>query len=209
MSVSAWLAMTPFLILLALSPGPNNFTAMYNGIHKGPAKATLGATGRNLAFIILMSISALGLGAVILSSVLWFNVIKWIGVLYLLYLGIKTWRASTDDGDGLNYENIGKMTLAAMIRQEFLIAIANPKAILIFTAIFPQLLNLSEPIIPQFVVIGMTFLIAEYLSAWVYATSGMQLSRLLKKAIWRSRLNKAIGSLFIFAGSLLATSSRA
>lgn len=211
MSWQLWIVTFPFLFLLALSPGPNNFTALYNGIHSGPIEAVFAALGRNVAFAILMLISALGLGAVIVSSVFWFGVVKWIGVAYLLYIGIKTWRSSSlsfkeDVHDMVAMKPISTRYLR--MRQEFLVAISNPKAILIFTAIFPQLLDLDQPVAQQFLVIGLTFIAFEFTAAYLYAVSGKQIRRMIKSQVGMLRLNKGMGSLFVFASMLLASSSR-
>ena len=209
MTFSVWLAVTPFLLLLALSPGPNNFTAMYNGIQVGPKNALIAAIGRNVAFVILMSVSALGLGAVIISSVVWFGIIKWLGVVYLLYIGIKTWRSTMTLEEP---DSSGRLVSAShylRIRQEFLIAISNPKAILIFTAIFPQLLNLNEPVVPQFFIIGTTFIVSEFIAAYVYAMSGKQIRRLIRSPKGMRNLNRSMASVFVMASGLLATATRA
>lgn len=204
-----WFVTAPFLLLLALSPGPNNFTAMYNGMQVGPKKAIIAVLGRNLAFIILMSVSALGLGAVIVTSVFWFNIVKWLGVVYLLYIGIKTWRSAAVALDEHESENsVVSRGHFSRIRQEFLIAISNPKAILIFTAIFPQLLDLNLPVAPQFFMIGVTFIVCEFISGYVYAVGGKQIRRLIKSQKGMLRLNKGMGSLFMLASMLLASSSR-
>lgn len=210
MNWQLWLVTVPFLLLLALSPGPNNFTAMYNGMQVGPVGAVIASLGRNIAFAILMLVSALGLGAVIVSSVFWFGVVKWLGVVYLLYIGIKTWRSAVV---GLDEQGSGKLIVSSVghysrIRQEFLIAISNPKAILIFTAIFPQLLDLSMPVAPQFFVIGVTFIFCEFIAAYIYAVSGKQIRRFIKSHKGMLRLNKGMGSLFVLASMLLASSSR-
>ena len=209
MSWHLWLVTAPFLLLLALSPGPNNFNAMYNGMQVGPRKAVAAACGRNLAFMILMTVSALGLGAVIVSSMFWFNMVKWAGVVYLLYIGIKTWRSAAITLDEHESENsVVSRGHFLRIRQEFMIAISNPKAILIFTAIFPQLLDLNSPVAPQFFVIGMTFILCEFIAAYIYAVSGKQIRRLIKSQKVMLRLNKGMGSLFVLASMLLASSSR-
>lgn len=210
MSWNLWVTMVPFLFLLALSPGPNNFTAMYNGIQTGPTSSVIAAIGRNAAFAILMLVSALGLGAIIVSSVFWFSVVKWLGVAYLLYIGIKTWRSASTALDEHDSET-GVVALPShtlKIRQEFFIAVSNPKAILIFTAIFPQLLDLNVPVAPQFFVIGVTFMVAEFVAAYIYGVSGKQICRLIKSRQGMLRLNKGMGSLFVLASMLLATSSR-
>lgn len=204
-----WVITAPFLLLLALCPGPNNFTAMYNGMQVGSKNAVIASLGRNVAFVILMSISALGLGAVIVSSIVWFSIIKWLGVAYLLYIGIKTWRStmSLEEPDSNNRLVSGSHYLR--IRQEFLIAISNPKAILIFTAIFPQLLNLNEPVVLQFIIIGVTFIVCEFISAYVYSMGGQQIRRLIRSSKGMRNLNRGMGSIFVMASGFLATATRA
>ena len=85
MTFSVWLATAPLLMLLSLGPGPNNFTSMHNGIQVGATKAVIAVIGRNLAFSILMVVSALGLGAIIVFSTFWFSVIKWFGLFVLCW----------------------------------------------------------------------------------------------------------------------------
>jgi len=156
MTFSVWLTIAPLLMLLSLGPGPNNFTAMHNGIQVGATKAVIAVVGRNLAFGVLMLVSALGLGAIIVSSVFWFGVVKWLGVAYLFYIGIKTWRSAAvvleehESEEGIK----AKRGHIARMRQEFFVAIGNPKAVLLFTAIFPQLLDLSQPVPMQFFLDG-------------------------------------------------------
>lgn len=154
MSLQLWLTVAPILLLLSFGPGPNNFTAMYNGIQAGTWAAVVAVIGRNVAFAMLMVVSALGLGAVIVSSAFWFNVVKWLGVAYLLYVGVRTWLAAKQNLNSMESEGVDvKRSHLTRMRQEFVIAISNPKAILIFTAIFPQLLDIEQPMAIQFTII--------------------------------------------------------
>tara|TARA_R110001606_G_scaffold79650_1_gene183866 strand:+ start:274 stop:909 length:636 start_codon:yes stop_codon:yes gene_type:complete len=210
MTFSVWLATAPLLMLLSLGPGPNNFTAMHNGIQVGATKAVIAVVGRNLAFSILMLISALGLGAIIVSSSFWFSVIKWFGVAYLFYVGIKTWRSAAMVLE--EHENeVGtkaKRGHFARMRQEFLVAIGNPKAVLLFTAIFPQLLDLSQPVPMQFFWMGLTFCCTEFIAAYIYAMSGKQIRRLIRSSKGMKNLNRGMGSVFVAASAFLATATR-
>lgn len=210
MTFSVWVTIAPLLMLLSLGPGPNNFLAMHNGIQVGPAKAVTAVVGRNLAFSILMLISALGLGAVIVASAFWFAVIKWCGVAYLFYVGIKTWRSAaivleeheSEEGTKAKRGNFARM------RQEFLVAIGNPKAILLFTAIFPQMLDIHQPVAMQFFWMGLTFCVTEFIAAYVYAMSGKQIRRLIRSPKGMKNLNRGMGSIFVMASGLLATATR-
>ncbi|MGB7389879.1 LysE family translocator [Marinomonas sp.] len=210
MTFTVWLTMAPLLMLLSLGPGPNNFTAMHNGIQVGARKAVIAVVGRNLAFSILMLVSALGLGAVIVSSAFWFSVVKWVGVAYLFYVGIKTWRSAAVVLEEHETENGTKAKRGhqARMRQEFLVAISNPKAILLFTAIFPQLLDLSKSVPEQFFWMGVTFCCTEFIAAYVYAMSGKQIRRLIRSPKGLRNMNRGMGSVFVLASAFLATASR-
>jgi threonine/homoserine/homoserine lactone efflux protein len=210
MTFSVWLTIAPLLMLLSLGPGPNNFTAMHNGIQVGATKAVIAVVGRNLAFGVLMLVSALGLGAIIVSSVFWFGVVKWLGVAYLFYIGIKTWRSAAvvleehESEEGIK----AKRGHIARMRQEFFVAIGNPKAVLLFTAIFPQLLDLSQPVPMQFFWMGITFCITEFIAAYIYAISGKQIRRLIRSSKGMKNLNRGMGGVFVMASGVLATATR-
>lgn len=209
MALQLWLAIAPVLLLLSFSPGPNNFTAMYNGIRAGVLAALLAVVGRNIAFGILMLISVLGLGAVIVSSPFWFNVVKWLGVVYLFYIGVKTWLSASSNLVSMEQGGVEvPSTHLERLRQEFMIAISNPKAILIFTAVFPQMLDLDQSVPAQFLVMGVTFMVTEFIAAFFYALGGWQLRRLIRSARGMQVLNRSMGGVFVIASAFLAAASR-
>ena len=152
----------PIALLIAITPGPNNFCAMNNGIRHGVTTAVVATTGRVIAFAFFLLISAVGLGAMLMASEQLFTAIKWIGAAYLLYLGVSAWRSrafALDEQQGLTQP---RRTLWLATRQEFLIGISNPKAILLFAAIFPQFIRPDQPAAEQFLYLGTTYLLAEY-----------------------------------------------
>lgn len=209
MTLQFWLTIAPVLLLLSFSPGPNNFISMYNGIRVGAPAAVVAVIGRNVAFTILMVVSALGLGAVIVTSSFWFNVVKWLGVAYLFYIGVKAWIAAKQNLSSMEEEGVVvPSSHFSRIRQEFMIAISNPKAVLIFTAIFPQLLDLSEPVAPQFTIIGVTFMATEFTAAFFYAIGGRQLRRVIRSPKGLVNLNRGMGGIFVAASAFLATATR-
>lgn len=201
----------PVAQLLALGPGPNNFMSMRNGITSGFTTTVLATTGRVLAFAILITITAIGLGTMLASSVLAFTVLKWAGALYLIYLGIKSWRSrqftGADEALGAA-DSQTQPTLLKLALQEFLVAISNPKALLLFTAVFPQFINPALPATEQFVVLGGTYLLTEYVAAAVYALFGLNIARFVKTSRGARRINRATGGLFMGAGVALASSSQ-
>lgn len=196
----------PVAMLIALTPGPNNFCAMNNGIRHGIGAAVLATTGRAVAFAIFLSISAIGLGAMLLASETAFTAIKWVGALYLLYLGISAWRSREFSGldlDGAVPAVQPQRRISRLMLQEFLIGISNPKAILLFAAVFPQFIKPGQPAIEQFVYLGATYLLAEYAASLVYALFGRQIRRFIRTSRGAQRLNRTTGAFFMGAGGLL------
>jgi len=203
----------PVAIMLALVPGPNNFCALNNGIRRGVGVALLATFGRVTAFAIFLTISAVGLGAMLLASETAFTAVKWVGAAYLFYLGYRAWRSREFNGLELaeGMETVGvagaaapaQKRVTALVMQEFLLGITNPKAIMLFAAIFPQFIDPSHPAPHQFLVLGSIYLCAEFVSSAVYAAGGRQIRRFIRTSRGVARLNKATGGFFIGAGALL------
>ena len=131
--------------------------------------------------------------------------VKWAGVAYLLYLAVKAWRAPAPKVAG-PLAGAPAVSLPVLARKEFLVAVGNPKAILIFTAVFPQFLEPGLPALPQFLVMGITFLLSEVFAALLYVVSGKCFAPLLRdRASW---VNRITGGLLLTAAGLLATAGR-
>ncbi len=208
MTTHASLVAFPALFLLSLVPGPNNLLAASNGLRFGAGPAVLAVAGRIAAFVALIGLTLVGLGALLAASETAFALVKWGGVAYLAWLGIQTWRAPpllAAAGPG----TAGPSGLMRLAWQELLLAAGNPKAILIFTAVFPQLVDPSLPALPQLIAIGATFLATEWIVAALYALAGSRLGLLRSRARWARLPNRVFGSLFMAAAGLLATARRA
>jgi len=202
----------PVAVAISLTPGPNNFCALNHGIRQGVGAALLGTVGRAVAFAIFLALSGLGLGAMLLASEAAFNVMKWVGAAYLFWLGWQAWRsagslsgalAAGADGDATRH-----FTVRELMRREFLLGISNPKAMLLFAAIFPQFIDPSRPAAMQFVTLGGTYLAAEFVSSLVYGLGGQQLRRFISSPRAAARLNRATAGVFVGAGGWLLAAQR-
>ena len=203
----------PVAVAIALTPGPNNFCGLNNGIRAGVGAALIGAIGRVAAFAIFLAVSAVGLGAMLLASEAAFTAVKWVGACYLFWLGWRAWRSREFSGldvvDGGDVKaGVAPVRLRALIAQEFLLGITNPKAIILFAAIFPQFIDPAQPAARQFVVLGAVYLGAEFVSTAVYAVGGRQIRRFIRTSRGVVRLNKATGGFFMGAGGLLLATNR-
>lgn len=169
-----WLVFLPACFALNLAFGPNNLLAMTNGARSGVVFAQKAALGRLLVFVPMIAISALGLGIVLTTSVLVFSIAKVVGAAYLIWLGISLWRsASTMKTQELSDERV---SLGRAFKAEGLVAISNPKAILIFAAFFPQFV-VVESYWQSFAMLGAAFLAMEAVAILAYAAFGRLASR--------------------------------
>ena len=131
----------PACFALNMAPGPNNLLSISNASRCGFISACWGGSGRLLAFAIMIALAAVGLTAVLHTSELLFHAIKIVGAAYLFYLAVQLWRAAPEAEGGTVFASRG---LGALARQEFLVAIGTPKAILLFTAFLPQYVDRSR-----------------------------------------------------------------
>lgn len=204
-----WLMFIPASILLSLTFGPNNFLCVIHGMRYGPLVTTKACTGRVIVFIGMILVTALGLGVVLATSQTAFEVIKWCGVVYLAYLGVKIFMSSPDENalnaNGANHTFNG---LFPLMKKEFVVAVANPKAILIMTAVLPQFIDMSGDYFQQFMIIGVTFLVTEYLAAWIYGMAGHFVGARNFGPSMQKRINHATGGMFLVFAGLLALAER-
>lgn len=202
-AIQSWLLFLPACFALNAAPGPNNITAFVNGARLDTPSALAAGMGRLPAFAILIGLTVVGLGAALAHSAAAFTAIKFVGAAYLIYVGVKLWRAPAP-----SMERAPNESVRALARQDFLVAIGNPKAIAIFTAFFPQFLDVGAPIAPQLLAMGVVFLILEVLAMGLYVTLGRLARGPLASFNGFGWLNKGLGAFLIGSGTVMATSQR-
>lgn len=197
MSFHTWLIFVPACFALNMAFGPNNFLALTNAARAGAGRAILVAQGRNLAFAIMIVITAVGLGALLAASAAAFTLIKVAGAAYLFYLGVRLLLARAPTI--IASEAPADKTLWQLARQEFWVAMGNPKAILIFTAFFPQFLT-PDRYAQSFVIMGVTFLVLEAAAIALYALLGARLGPLMRKPATLRWFNRVSGTMMMAFG---------
>ena len=206
MTFAAFLFFLPTCIALNLVPGPNNVLSMNNATRFGFRPAFLAGFGRLLAFAGMIILAAVGLAAVLATSALFFLVLKVVGGMYLLWIAFSIWRSPVADMSVQGGANAVSTQRLAM--QEFVCAASNPKAILIFTAVFPQFLNTDEALLPQFLIMGGAFLLFETATIALYAYAGLHLRKALSSAKGQRYFNRFSGGVLGAIGlALLAAHS--
>lgn len=182
MDIVTLLLFVPACFALNMSPGPNNLFSMNNAKRYGLRTACIAGSGRIAAFAIMIALAASGLAAILYASEQLFFVIKALGAGYLFWLAFQLWLADPSAEDTATVSNL---TLANLARQEFLLAVGNPKAILIFTAFLLQFVDLTEQAGFQFFILGAVFLCLEWIAIALYACFGVYLRSWFSRATMR------------------------
>ena len=183
------------------TPGPTVLLALTNGSRFGIRTACLGMAGAVLSDFVLIGAVALGLGALLAASEFWFSMVKWIGVGYLIFLGIMLLR-SKGTLEVLHMGGSEGSSSRAIFLKSFFVAVTNPKGYLFFSAFLPQFVMPELPQFPQYLALAVTFALIDFAVMFGYAVLGSRAVRLLKKsgALWLDRI--CGGALLALAGSL-------
>ncbi|MBI3180949.1 MAG: LysE family translocator [Myxococcales bacterium] len=205
MALHTWLLYVATVRVVTATPGPNMLLAMTHGMRFGVRKTLPTCAGMLVALGLIMLGSAVGLGAVLATSEKAFSLVKYAGAAYLVYLGIKTWRAEPVPPAA---PGSAPQVPAGRFRTGFLVAMSNPKAFIFFSALFPQFMDAGVPEVPQLAILTATFYAFE--SSWqmVYATGGARLARWLSSPRRMRWVNRLAGGAFVVAGLALTTASR-
>ena len=205
MTLSTWLIYLATVLVVSATPGPNMLLAMTHGIRYGLRRTLPTLLGLLLALALIMTASAAGLGALLATSEWLFAGVKYAGAAYLLWLGIKTWRAEPQALD----ESSDTLTGSGWtgFRTGFLVAMSNPKAIVFFTALFPQFMDPAQPQGPQLLILAATFFVIETSWQCAYAAGGARLKAWLNSPRRLKLMNRVAGGSFIAAGVALTRAS--
>jgi len=208
MPLHTWLLFITTVFFVSATPGPNMLLAMTHGIHHGVRRTAVTCLGLMTGLGIIMLGSAAGLGALLATSERLFSIVKYAGAAYLIYLGIKTWRATpqpvTEVADDISKAHTPWM----MFRTGFLVSMSNPKAFIFFTALFPQFMDAHLPQGPQLAILAASFYVIEASWQFAYASGGARLAGWLNSARRLKLVNQVSGGAFVGAGLLLSSVSR-
>ena len=184
------------------TPGPTVLLALTNGTRLGVKASLAGMAGAVLSDFVLIAAVALGLGALLAASEFWFSVVKWVGVVYLSYLGIRMLRSTGTLAVASEDAPTEHPSGRAVFLRSFLVAVTNPKGYLFFSAFLPQFIIPAEPQLAQYAALAITFAAIDFVVMLAYATAGAQAIRWLraKGVLWLDRL--CGGALLALAGSL-------
>ena len=193
-----FLAFVAATTILMLIPGPNVALIVSNSVAYGARYGLVTVGGTTSAMFVQLAIAAFGMTEVLGTLGRWFEWLRWIGVAYLIYLGVTHWRAPVAD---LTRTASEPKSTRAIYTRALLVSLTNPKLLLFYGAFFPQFISEDRPVGTQIVVLSATFIAV---SVALDGTWALIASRARKALASHGRLrNRITGGLLIAAGTAL------
>src|SRR5690606_36932985 len=179
MTHSTWLAFFAASWAISFSPGSGAISAMSAGLRFGFARGYWNTLGLILGILFQVMVVGVGLGALLATSEIAFSAVKWLGVAYLVYLGVRQMRSHdapvADDGAAPRGGSIREIVLSG-----FLVNASNPKGTVFLLAVVPQFVAPGNPLIPQYATIGLTLAFTDLVAMGVYTALAAKVLRLLR-----------------------------
>ena len=202
MSYPLWFAYMLACWVISISPGAGAIASMSSGLNYGFKHGYWNALGLQLALLVQIVIVAAGVGVLFASTPWAFLVVKWFGVLYLLYLAYLQWTAPSQSID-IQVEHQPK-SIGKLLLNGFVVNITNPKAIIFLLAVLPQFLDLSKPQPLQYVIMATTMISIDLIVMAGYTGLAVKVLGLLKSPKQQKYMNRTFAVLFACAASLLS-----
>jgi len=208
MAIESWMIYLALVIVATATPGPAVLFIITNSTVHGWKKAIYAALGNIIGLLCLGIIAITGLGTILNTSVTLFNIIKYAGAAYLIYLGLKLFfQKNTTFSTIKDQLNLTDLSSQKLFLQALGVAISNPKAIVFLTALFPQFINVEKALIPQFSMLIFILMCFSFFFLMSYALAAHKMKHWLSQPKRMKYFNRASGTIFIGFGCLLATSS--
>lgn len=188
-------------VFFATPPDTSQLLIISNSIRHGVRKSCYTIAGDLTANCLQMTGAAFGLAAIIATSASAFIWIKWLGVAYLVWIGLQLIWSKEQGGDVS--ANVSDMRFR-LFRQGFVTSMANPFAVVFFGALFPQFIDPTAPVLPQLFILGLTYIVVDGLILLLWGWLGLRAAAALKRFSF-GMVNKVCGALMIAAAGLLAS----
>ena len=202
MTFESWAAFTAASAVLLIIPGPTVLLVVSYALGQGWRTVLPMTVGVALGDFTAMTLSMLGLGALLAASATLFTILKWVGAAYLVYLGIRLWRA----GGTLDAApRTDAVSSAKMLGHAWLVTALNPKSITFFVAFLPAFLDPRADFLTQMIVFETTFLVLAFANAFGYALAATRARGFVANPRAIGIVNKVGGGLLIGAGAATVT----
>lgn len=209
MSFNFFILFSITVFVASIIPGPSMLLALTHGMNYGAKKSIVSALGNLTVTLIQATVSIIGLGTVLIASETVFQVVKFAGSAYLIYMGINMFVFSKKAPPEKKFESeVKSYSLKKMYLQSVFVTAGNPKAIIFFTAVFPQFINPDADYASQFLIMLSGCSVIAFSCFMIYAVGGQKIAAVFSGEKLRALMQKIVGSAFISAGITLALSHK-
>lgn len=210
MSFATWITFFFAACVIAVSPGSGAVLSMAHGLSYGVKKASGTILGLQAGLLLVLFIAGAGVGSILLASELAFNIVKFVGALYLIYLGFSQWRSRIEvsrDAPAATRTGSAAGTAAPTLRRRFLTGFltnaTNPKGIIFMVAVLPQFIAHDAPLLPQLLILGVTMCAVDLVVMHSYAFAASSMQRYFRDARAMKKQNMFFGGILMAVGAML------
>lgn len=203
MSIETWLTFLLASVAMLAIPGPTILLVIGQSLGAGRGRALPLVAGVALGDLTAITLSLAGLGALLAASSLAFTVLKWAGAGYLVWLGVRLFRAPVGEAAA------PPLTARRAMRDAYVVTALNPKSIAFFVAFVPQFLDAAHPFLPQAAILTVSFVTLAALNALIYALLAGRMAGAVARPSVRRALNRVGGTVLVGAGIATAAMRRA
>jgi homoserine/homoserine lactone efflux protein len=202
MTFTTWIAFFVAAWIIAISPGSGAVLSMSHGLSYGVRRASATILGLQSGLLLVFFIAGAGVGSLLLASEVAFNVVKTVGALYLIYLGLSQWHARVS----ISAERQAEVTVPS-VKQRFMTGFltnaTNPKGIIFMVAVLPQFISHSAPLLPQLLILAVTMCCVDLIVMHSYALLAASMQRFFRDASAVRKQNRVFGGLLMAVGAAL------
>lgn len=211
MTFATWITFFFAAWVIAVSPGSGAVLSMSHGLSYGVKRTSVTIAGLQAGLLLILVIAGAGVGGLLLASEVAFNLVKTVGALYLMYLGVSQWRARVEARPAAEAVQPAspptQYSVAPSLRKRFLTGfltnVTNPKGIIFMVAVLPQFITQQAPLLPQLLILGVTMCAVDLVVMHGYAFAASAMQRFFRNPRMVRRQNRFFGGVLVAVGAAL------
>lgn len=205
MTFHTWFTFFAACWLIAISPGSGAVLSMSHGLSYGVKRTSATIAGLQLGLLLILFVAGAGVGSILLASETMFTVVKTVGALYLIYLGLSQWRAKVDVAALQRPEPVMQATptMRKRILLGFMTNATNPKGIIFMVAVLPQFIRSDSPLLPQLLLLAVTMCTVDLVVMHGYAFAASTMQGYFRDARAVKKQNRFFGGVLMGVGTAL------
>lgn len=203
MAFTTWITFVIAACIIAVSPGSGAVLSMSHGLSYGVKRTSATILGLQVGLLLVLAIAGAGVGSLLLASEFAFGVVKTVGALYLIWLGVSQWRAKVATGDGIRAAQAALPSFRKRFMTGFLTNATNPKGIIFMVAVLPQFIDQHAPVLPQLAILAATMFVIDLVVMHSYALLASSMQRFFRESAAIKAQNRVFGGLLMLMGGAL------